>query len=93
MDSQLSILEQFAQDCLEFKSNCWLPKQRLYEVYKDWCIKNIKPVCNELTFKRRFLGMMAPYMYHNIHFILADQKRIGSERVHIYRGVGLKNAA
>lgn len=93
MVTQLSILEQYAQDCLEFDTKYCEDKSAMYKTYATWCLeKGYEPV-NDLAFKRQFLKMMEPLINANIHNVVSDVTRIGHKRIHLYRGVRLKQPA
>ena len=93
MVTQLSILEQYAQDCLEFDSKYCEDKDLIYHAYVRWCDSKNIDALPSLSFKRQFINMMIPFSELGIHHILSDLTRIGNKRIHLYRGVKLKQPA
>ena len=77
----------FVEDTLVFAPDNSVDKDALFACFKHWATRKNLPYGTDLAFKRRFLAATQD------RAITSDVVRIGGERQHLYRGVGLNEKA
>ena len=77
----------FISEVLDIVPDGEVNKDDVFSCYKRWAAHKSLPPGTELAFKRRFLAAIQE------HRVESDSHRVGGERVHIYRGIKLKEKA